>query len=250
MSKIYSLPSEGVAKNVMTEEQRRSLQALERVETEKEDLRATSLKLDGTNKVSFPGFPYVFEGLGEKIIVSIDVFKSGYECKACKGLKKIETHCRCEDEGGRPGYRYSNTDLDALMDSGLDQSIISARQQMACSQCLGDYPSFRLTRICSVCKGIGATLILPETSKNLPTTGVVVSMGQACSNEWRAAQNKPPLGFAIGDRILFGPYAGNMVPTKAGILFKIMDADHAWCRIEGAEDMAQFDFILQDDEVV
>jgi co-chaperonin GroES (HSP10) len=112
---------------------------------------------------------------------------------------------------------------------------------------MGDYVSQRVDKVCNACEGRGALLILPETSKNLPTTGVVVSMGEATTPEARRILHKVPLNYTIGDRILFGPYAGNMIPTKAGLLFKILDADNAWCKIEGAEDMAQFDFILQDD---
>jgi len=250
VTKIFSIPSEaGSGKNLMTEEQRRSLDVLERTEQEKEDLSAQQLKLDGSNKVSFPGFPYKFEAMGEKVIVSIDIFKSGYECKICKGLKRVEAHCKCEDTD-RPGYRYSQGELDTLQESGLSEGVVEARTAMPCVDCKGDYPAARRNELCSACKGRGAVLILPETSKNLPTTGVVVSMGRGCEPNYREHQGKPPLGFGIGDRILFGPYAGNMIPTKAGILFKIMDADHAWCRVEGANDMGQFDFVLQDEQAL
>jgi hypothetical protein len=56
------------------------------------------------------------------------------------------------------------------------------------------------------------------------------------------------LNFDIGDRILFGPYAGNMIPTKAGTVFKILDWNQAWCRIDGAEDLGAFDFITLDEQ--
>src|SRR4249920_266752 len=45
--------------------------------------------LDGSNTVSFPGFPYKFTALGEKVLISLDQFKSGYECKTCKGVGYI-----------------------------------------------------------------------------------------------------------------------------------------------------------------
>jgi co-chaperonin GroES (HSP10) len=150
-------------------------------------------KLDNSNKVSFPGFPYTFEALHEKILVSIDIFKTGYECKTCKGKKKVEVK-----RGRESTYET-----------------------------------------CVACAGLGATLFLPDGSKNLPTTGVVVSMGKVA---------KEKADYKIGDRILFGAYAGTMIPTKVGLMFKYMDWNLGVLKIEGAEEMAAFDFILQADE--
>lgn len=48
------------------------------------------ITLDESNKISFPGYPYTFEACGEQIIVAIDLFKDGNECKGCKGKGKIE----------------------------------------------------------------------------------------------------------------------------------------------------------------
>jgi co-chaperonin GroES (HSP10) len=214
------------------------VQLMERQQAEKENLSAQELVIDGSNRISFPGYPYVFEALGEKIIVSIDVFKSGYECKVCMGRKKLDSKCECETkEGGRPGYRYTLDEIDAIRKE-LGESIALARTDLKCSECQGDYPSKRTSTTCTACRGVGATLIMPDESKNLPTTGVVVSMGSQC--------DRKKLGFKVGARILFGPYSGNMIPTKAGILFKIMDASAAWATIDGADEMGQFDFILQD----
>lgn len=169
-----------------------AVEVMERIEEEQVAVSAQEIVLDNSNKVSFPGYPYTFEALGDQILVSIDVFKSGYECKTCKGKKKIEVKI------GR--------------ESAFEE--------------------------CPACRGIGATLILPDNSKNLPTTGVVVSMG---------AEARAKAAFKIGDRILFGAYAGKMIPTKVGLMFKYMDWNLGVLKIEGAEDMAAFDFILQAD---
>lgn len=210
---------------------------LERAKREKESLSTTELVLDGSNLIGFPGFPYKFEALAKKIIVSIDVFKSGYECKACKGKGKIKKLCSCE-ESGRPGYRYTEKELGALRQA-LSDEIVEARRDLPCPTCEGAFEEYREILDCSECKGHGALIELPDTSKNLPTTGVVVSIGNRV--------NRERLNFKIGDRILFGAYAGNMIPTKVGILFKILDANQAWCRIDGAEELGAFDFILQDE---
>lgn len=211
---------------------------IERYAQEQQSLSAQELTLDGSNKVSFPGFPYLFEALGEKILVSIDIFKSGYECKVCRGKKRLEFMCHCE-EIGRPGLRYSKEELDTIQQA-LGFAIAEERAVLVCPECEGDYVSKREVRICEECHGRGALLHLPDSSKNLPTTGVVVSIGNLVDPD--------KANYRVGDRILFGPYAGQMIPTKAGLLFKILDWNNAMCRIEGANDLAQFDFVLQDKE--
>jgi co-chaperonin GroES (HSP10) len=206
-----------------------------RVEEEKAAASTTEVKLDGTNKVSFPGFEYKFEALGRKILVSIDIFKSGYECKMCKGAKKLQEKCLCETLD-RPGFKYSSSHLEEIENS-LGLEVANVRRGTVCPICNGDYLSQRRDLDCPECKGQGALLVLPETSKQLPTTGVVVSKGYKCKRT----------DFKIGDRIVFGPYAGNMIPTKAGLMFKILDEVQAWCKIEGGDDLAAFDFVVQDD---
>jgi co-chaperonin GroES (HSP10) len=155
---------------------------------ERKGKATTELTLDGTNKVSFPDQPYKLEALGKKIIVAIDIFKSGYECRACAGKGTQTT-------------------------------------------------SAGIVLTCPDCKGRGFWLELPQTSKSLPTTGVVVSIGNRCNLE--------KLGYKIGDRIVFGPYAGSMLPTKLGLMFKILDWNQAWATVEGAEELGAFDFVMQ-----
>jgi co-chaperonin GroES (HSP10) len=224
----------------------------DRVEEENKAKGTTEIVLDKSNKVSFPGFPYKFEALGEKIIVSIDIFKSGYECKECGGKGKITVKCHCE-LGEHSGLKYSAEELMTISNS-LGIEVAKAREALVCPECNGDYVSMRKQGPCPACKGIGHIVIIPETSKNLPTTGVVVSMGASCltdtydkSRYIRDAMGAiRPLGFDIGDRILFGPYAGSMIPTRAGLMFKVIDAVQAWCKIEGGEDLAAFDFIMRE----
>jgi co-chaperonin GroES (HSP10) len=211
-------------------------QLMDRIEKEKEDLSAQELILDDSNEVSFPGFSYKFEASIEKIIVSIDVFKSGYECKVCKGKKKIEVLCSCE-AGGHAGLAYGDEEIKAIKES-LGNDVADARKTLSCRICSGDYVSKRHTDICTACKGKGAMLILPDDSKNLPTTGVVVSIGSQVPMD--------KINYKVGSRVLFGPYSGSMIPTKAGLMMKIMDWNSVMCRIKGAEDLAAFDFILQE----
>jgi len=215
-----------------------ALELMERQASKEEAQSATELVLDNSNKIKFPGYPYIFEAEGKKIIVSIDIFKSGYECRVCKGKRKIETQCSCE-YAEHPGMRYSDNEI-ATIRHELGSTVADARASLLCPDCKGDYVSQRKTEVCSSCKGIGAVLVLPDSSKNLPTTGVVVSIGNLVKPE--------KITYAIGSRVLFGPYAGQMIPTKAGLLFKILDWNNVWATIEGANELGQFDFVLQDKE--
>jgi co-chaperonin GroES (HSP10) len=213
---------------------------MERVDAENSAKSLQQIALDGSNKVSFPGFPYVFEAEGERIIVSIDIFKSGYECRTCKGKGFIEFCCPCETKD-RPGFMYTEEQI-RLAQEAFGDTVAQARTAMVCSSCKGDYPGARSKSTCPECNGKQTLIHLPNESKILPTTGVVVSMGPLAVK----AREEGKFKFKIGDRVLFSPHAGSMIPTKAGAAFKYMDYYNAVLRIEGGEDMAAFDFVLQD----
>lgn len=212
-------------------------EAAELIEESSQKDAPQTIKLDKTNKVSFPGFPYKFEALHEKILVSIDIFKSGYECKVCHGKKTLMYECSCVRKG-RPGFRYSEDELQEIAKSSLGYEVSEARRSMVCPECKNDPASQEREEKCEACKGLGALLVLPQTSQNLPTTGVVVSMG-------REAIQKA--SYTIGDRVLFSPHAGTMIPTKAGLMFKYMDWYQVGLKVEGADDLGAFDFIMQAD---
>jgi hypothetical protein len=140
--KVFSMGENPKALNIMTDEQRKATEVLDRISTEKEDLSTQELVLDGSNKVSFPGFPFKFLGLGEKILVSIDIFKSGYECKVCKGTKRIKSKCPCEDhqvlapEDMRPGFRYAKSEIEGFRTT-LGEYSAEARAEVKCPICYG-----------------------------------------------------------------------------------------------------------------
>lgn len=173
-----------------------AVEIMERVDAENQAKSSVEVVLDNSNQVAFPGFPFTFRALNEKILISIDIHMTGYECKVCKGKRKIEVK------------------------QGRETTLVD----------------------CAACQGRGASLVLPESSKNLPTTGIIVSMGKV------AREKLAEEDVHIGDRILFGPYAGSMIPTKAGLMFKYMDWYLGVVKIEGASDMSAFDFVLQTED--
>ena len=198
---------------------------------------AQEIILDNTNKVSFPDFPYTFEALSEKILVSLDQFKSGYECRVCKGKGTVLKTCSCTTSD-RPGFKYNEQQLLDIKDS-LGFDIALAREAIKCSECGGDPSSVEVPITCPSCEGKTGLIIIPDTAKVIASSGVVVSMGRKA---------KELADFKIGDRILFGQHSGSMIPTKSGIMFKQMDWYQAWIRVEGAEELGAFDFIIAPEE--
>ena len=114
----------------------KATKTLERLQEEK-SLQVGSVTKDDSNLAAFPGFPYKLRARGSHIIVNVDLFKSGYECKTCKGTGKIA---------------MKRVDLKA---GGLVDDFIT----------------------CSTCQGKTGLLVMPDEAKSLPCTGVVVSMG-------------------------------------------------------------------------
>lgn len=202
-------------------------------EAAKEDSRPQTMTLDGSNIVSFPGFPYTFEAVNEQILVVVDLFKSGNECPTCKGKKRITHKCACVLLG-RPGFRYSEEDL-TFVGQSISPAAAAGRRELVCSECLGVKEQQEYTKTCPECNGAGARVILLAESKKRMQTGVVVSMG-------KKAQELAD--FTHGDRVLYGEHAGSMIPTKAGIMFMRMDWYQVWLKVKGAEDLGAFDFVI------
>ena len=114
------------------------------VEIQKAKLRPINMNFGGSvtldptsNKVQVPGHPYIMEATGDKILIAVDKYLSGYECKTCRGRTVL-----VEKVGFEPGVGQITKEVQ-----------------------------------CPDCKGKGHTLFIPETAKTLPTTGVVVSVG-------------------------------------------------------------------------
>lgn len=211
---------------------------------------------DGSNQCTIPGFPYKFKAQGDKLLVSVDVFKSGYECKTCRGECKIHQHCDCE-EHDRPGFKYSKAMLEnAPADLG------EARSQILCPSCSGNFMEKRKEITCPDCNGKGALLHFADQAKLLPTTGVIVSLGETViwKREIKLFLKKILPRFIhkhftglgndslyIHNRVLFGAYSGTMIPTRApGVVFKVIRDIEVLLIIEGGEELAAFDFITVD----
>ena len=137
---IWSIPESNTSVNVAPEEPAApgtpNFLEAERLKLEAEDAADIALKssseivLDGSNKVTIPGYAYTFEALGERILVSLDIPLSGYECKTCLGRKRIKYQCECVT-CGRAGSKYS---LEQIKDirRDLGDSVADARVSIVC----------------------------------------------------------------------------------------------------------------------
>src|SRR5207245_1700584 len=87
-----------------------------------------------------------FAAFGDRLLVSEDEFKSGYECRTCNGVGRIT----CDQCGGQGEYGRGGT-------------------QFKCSFCGG---GGQLK--CSACGGKGGLLVVPDIAQRRPSTGQVV----------------------------------------------------------------------------
>lgn len=149
------------------------------------------------------------EAIEDKIILLLDPFKSGYECKDCDGTGTYKA-CEC---------------LRAGRELGVNVNGRSCSFRDACSrQVVGS--------TCNTCKGHGSTLVLPEKAKSMPTTGVIVSIGPHCKIR------------KIGERMLFGAHTGYALPFKGNARLRCMREDEPLCKIYAIDStMSLGDFI-------
>jgi co-chaperonin GroES (HSP10) len=183
--------------------------------------------VDGQNVVELEKLGISLMAVEDKIIVMFDDYKSGFECKTCNGKTMIEDCPTCHRTG---------TD----------------RFDQVCKTCLGDS---KFSYLCPECKGKGGILVIPDTAKSLPTTGIVVSMGPTTPamkiiwwlrkfkflKFWLMSKllNTP---IRLGSRVIFGPHVGTMIPFKGNIKLKIMRVHEPLAVLFG-KDTAARDFI-------
>jgi co-chaperonin GroES (HSP10) len=169
---------------------------------------------DNKNAVTITDLGISLETLGDKIIVMYDHYKSGFECKECGGIGKVTEAITCEcEQKGTPGLkdRFGNP----------------------CPSCDGNFESKRkeLTQACPACRGKGSLLVIPEIAKSIPTTGVVVSLGE----DTKFSRGDIHAKIQIGTRVIFSQHVGTMIPFKGNIKFKVMREHEPLAILYGAD---------------
>lgn len=151
------------------------------------------------------------EAVEDKIVIQLDPFKSGYECKSCNG---------------------TGIGLPCVECSGTGKN----RHGSPCKVCEGDPKKFE-GKTCVACKGQGTSIVIPETAKSLPTSGRIVSAGPECKKR------------IIGERVLFGAHTGYFLPFKGNIKLRIMREHEIMCLIHGVDkDIAMGDFMVLEED--
>lgn len=159
------------------------------------------------------------EATEDKIIIQLDPFKSGYECKFCDGTGTFKRCISCNSTGLNEMGRACRDCAEVLIydDDGT--------------------PSYDTSKRCHVCKGNGSLIVIPESAKALPTSGRIVSAGPECKVR------------KVGERVLFGAHTGYFLPFKGNIKLRIMREHEIMCRIYGIEqDIALGDFMVLEED--
>lgn len=152
------------------------------------------------------------EAIEDKILILIDKFKSGYECKECNATG-VYIGCECAIEG-----RY-----------GTNSNGKSCRFFDVCQTKL-------VGAKCRVCNGTGSTLIMPENARSIPTSGVIVSTGPSCKIR------------KIGERVLFGAHTGYFLPFKGNAKIRCMREDEPLCKIHAIDNTQTLGDFIQIEE--
>ena len=151
------------------------------------------------------------EATEDKIVILLDKFKTGFECSECAGTGVLQ-QCSCRTGTNRFGS--------------------------TCTKCNGEPMSFA-GKDCPICKGRGTSIIIPESSKSLPTSGIIVSAGPQCTKR------------EVGERILFGAHTGYYLPFKGNVRLRIMREHEPLCLIHMLDngDEVLGDFIYHEEPI-
>jgi co-chaperonin GroES (HSP10) len=158
-----------------------------------------------------------FEADGDKLVVLVDEFRSGFECARClaKDIRLVGQNTqvsfvKCEECAGK-GKRPKVGNKEILVN---------------CSECnsSGAIP-------CPDCGGKGGTIATPKNTEGAPTTGRIVSIGPLIPEGKRK----------LGDRVMFASYAGNEYGLKAKkktgeekeITLRILRDEEVICKMHG-----------------
>jgi len=171
---------------------------------------ATSLS---NNTVFVVAGKLALEAVENKILILIDKFKSGYECKDCNETG-IYQGCTCA-RLGTPGVKENGKSC--VYRDGCSKQVVGTT--------------------CRTCKGTGSTLILPPNARGIPTSGVIVSVGPLANKR------------KINERVLFGAHTGYFLPFKGNAKIRCMREDEILCLIHSVDNAETLGEFIQVDEI-
>jgi len=136
--------------------------------------------------------------IGDRVLILEDEFRSGFECKTCLGKGHSDIKCKyCKGTG-----RYKGQD-----------------EGFACPDCEVGTSDGRKSfgyELCSACKGLQASIIVPDNSKRPSLTGRVISIGKDVTE------------FSVNDRVMYTNYTGTDFIIN-GVRLRIMKQNDVLC---------------------
>jgi co-chaperonin GroES (HSP10) len=190
------------------------MSTLEQSQLDREDkpINAIEVSTEVDNVIFIVGGKLGLEAIGNKILILIDKFKSGYECKDCNETGLFNS-CACTKLGS----------------FGVKENGRTCHFKEACErQVVGS--------TCRTCNGTGTTIKIPDNAKAIPTSGVIVSIGPEVTLR------------KIGERVLFGAHTGYFLPFKGNAKIRCMREDEPLCLIFSLDTKQQLGEFLQIDE--
>lgn len=184
------------------------------------------------------------EALNNNIVILEDPFRTGFECKACDGEGHTKEPCKScagskviaeNTDFNAAAASLSEKDLLDLPPSFVENLRKKRKEQeeekivsgglTACRSCISTDArgGFEISGFeqCKVCKGRGASIVVPETAMNRPTSGTIVSTGMLCTF------------LKAGDRVVYTNMMGHVMKFKHKDLFRVMREDEIMCRLHG-----------------
>jgi co-chaperonin GroES (HSP10) len=167
------------------------------------------------NMVLVVGGKIALRAIEDKIIVLLDKFRSGYECKMCDGTGEGRRCRDCKNGVNSRGF--------------------------TCKICEGN-PDRWVGKSCPECRGKGSSIIIPDSAKALPTSGTIVSVGPECTKR------------RLGQRIVFGAHVGFFLPFKGNVRLRMMREYEPLCELfllevpEGEKEKVLGDFLQVDEQ--
>lgn len=152
------------------------------------------------------------EAVENKIIILIDKFKTGYECKDCNETG-VYSGCACALAG-----RF-----------GIKDNGRACHYRDACAkQVIGER--------CKTCNGTGIMLNVPQNARGIPTSGMIVSAGPKCTSR------------KINERVLFGAHTGYFLPFKGNAKLRCMREDEVLCLLHAIDNQVNLGDFVQLEE--
>lgn len=175
------------------------------------------VNLDQVNVVQLQHLGISMQAVEDKIIILVDKFKTGYECKECGGTGRVK-------------------------------SVVVEAAEKICDACRGKGSLLVIPEVAQSLPSTGYVVSMgPLTpfmavrhfKKQLESPDISIKSKTEILQKIAEAVDTP---IQLGSRIVFGPHVGTFLPMKGNVRLKIMRVHEPLCVIFG-ENLDDKDFI-------